>query len=166
MGTVAEPLREGGEEGQHEGKKRERKASYGKQCGGIDVTRILFGLVGKAEEGGLHTEGEQNEDECGVGVHVGHHTVFARNCRHHEGIDRDEQVVEEAAYDGGEAVEGGIFEEGFEEGHGREVGERAAIYGCCGDAFKRGCLGGCRRRGSCRGAYRPAGWLRGHGGCA
>ena len=43
-------------------------------------------VVGKAEKGGLHTEGQQHEDERRIGIDIGAHTVVARLVRHIIGI--------------------------------------------------------------------------------
>ena len=40
-----------------------------------DAVRILPLLVGKAEEGRLHAEGEDHQQQCHVGIQVRHHAV-------------------------------------------------------------------------------------------
>ena len=61
--------------------------------------RVLTFLIGKAEECGLHTKRQQDEDECRQGVHIGDNAIATTLCRHLGSIEWHQQIIEESAYD-------------------------------------------------------------------
>lgn len=78
-------------------------------------TKILLVVGGEAEKGGLHAEGEDNEEEGDECVEVGKYAVFAES--ELRGVNRRERPRCEAADDGGQAVNGCLGGEFFERGH-------------------------------------------------
>ena len=74
-----------------------------------DGVVVLSLFVGKAEEGGLHTESEDDQDECHEGIEVGHYSVATVSCCYYVGVEGYEQVVEEPSEDGRHAIDGGIL---------------------------------------------------------
>ena len=113
MGGIVEGFGDGGEETEHEGHEGEAHAAHEQQRGGVDALRVLPFFVDEAEEGGFHAEGEQHEQECHVAVHLGDNAVAARGGGELGRVERHEEVVQEAADNAGEAVDGGVLRKGF-----------------------------------------------------
>ena len=66
-------------------------------------------LVGEAEIGGLHSEGENHQNQRHVGVHVGNDTIAPRGCRKLGSLERNQQIVQESADDARKAIDGRIL---------------------------------------------------------
>ena len=86
MGAVAHPARDARQEGEYQQHKQQRGACHCHERRAIDGLGILLALVGKAEEGRLHTVGEDDEQQCRVGIHVGDDAIAARSGGHFGGI--------------------------------------------------------------------------------
>ncbi len=88
--------------GEDEYAREEDSYKYGYDCHRRreDGVVVLSFFIGKAEEGGLHTEGEDDQDECHEGVEVGHYSVATVGCRYDMGVEGYEQIVEKSAEDG------------------------------------------------------------------
>ena len=109
MVGIAHKARNGPQEAEHQRKKSQGHAPDHKERSGIDLLLVLTLFGGKTEKGGLHTESQKGEKEGGIGVKIGHHPVTAASGRYLIGIDRDQQIVQEPAYDAAEPVQGRIF---------------------------------------------------------
>lgn len=112
-----------------------QRGGHGKRYerGGVDLQRILEPvMVGEAEEPGLHAVGEDDEGEGHYRVHVGDHSVFGRG--EHGGVERYQTPVEKPAYDGAEAVDGGVLGQTFYSCHDDGLFRTAtALRGRSGD---------------------------------
>ena len=69
-------------------------------------------LVGETEIGGLHSKRQQYQNQCHIGIDVGNDAVTTAGSRELSRIERHEQIVQEAAYDARETVDGCILEDG------------------------------------------------------
>ena len=87
------------EEYEHQGDEGHCHRAHADERGGVDAVGVFVRLVGEPEVGGLHSEGEQHEHQCRIGVHVGDDAVAARRGRHLGRVERHEQIVEEASDD-------------------------------------------------------------------
>ena len=81
MGGIVEGGGYARQAGQHDGHKEHRHAAHGCQRGGIDAAGVLAGLIGEAEKGGFHAEGEEHQQQGHVAVDLGDDAVAARGCR-------------------------------------------------------------------------------------
>ena len=98
VGIAHEPAQRTDEQ-QHQRHEPSRHGAHADERGRIDAHGVFVRLVGEAEVGGLHAEGEQHHDECRVGIDVGDDTIAARSCRKRSRVERHKQVVQEAAND-------------------------------------------------------------------
>ena len=75
----------------------------------INLFGVLALLVDEAEESGLHSVGQDDEEQRRVGVHVGDDTITttggANLCR----VEWHKQIVQESADDTAHTIDGGIF---------------------------------------------------------
>lgn len=78
--------------------------------GGEYAVGIFLFLVGKAEEGGLHAECEDDENQRNVGIEICHHAVSAACDGEDVGVERYEQIVEKPADDAAHSVDSSILE--------------------------------------------------------
>ncbi len=66
-------------------------------------------LVDKAEEGGLHTVSQDDENQSRIGIHVGDDTITTTGCTDGSRVEWHKQIVEESADDTAQTIDGGIF---------------------------------------------------------
>lgn len=86
--------------------------SHGQPRGGEGLVGVDILLVGEAEKGGLHAEGEDDEKQGSVGIKIRHDAVAARFGSDFVGIERHQQVVQEPTYNAAQAVNGGLLRQG------------------------------------------------------
>ena len=67
--------------------------------------------LGKTEKARFHSVGEDYEKESHIGVHIGDNAVAARLGRELGGVERHEEIVEEASDDAAHAIDGGFLSE-------------------------------------------------------
>ena len=103
-------------EDQHEEQRRER--TNDRHCGGEYGVRLLPIIVGIAEECSLHAKGEEDHQECRVGIEVGDDAVASALCRDATCIERHKHVVQETSDNTAQAIDGCVFGQGFEICHG------------------------------------------------
>ena len=108
---VAHGRGDGAEQRHHRQHEQHADAAHGAEGGGEDAADVGALAVGEVEEGGLHAEGEDDQQEGGVGVDVGDDAVAAGGSGDVVGVERHEQVVEEPADDAAEAVDDRIGKE-------------------------------------------------------
>ena len=99
MGLVVDGLGQGIDEAKDQCQEEGGENGDEGEAGGEDGVGLLLVLVGKAEEGRLHAEGQDDQDQGHVAVEVGDDAVLAGI--EHTGIDGYEQVVEESAHNAG-----------------------------------------------------------------
>ena len=104
MGVVAEAMGYGLDEAEEQEQEQGRDAAHGRQSRGEDGVGAVAVLVGKIEEGGLHAKGEDDQHEGGVGINLGDNAIAAGGGSNLIGVERDEQVVQETAYNTAHAV--------------------------------------------------------------
>ena len=111
---ISQGARDGVDEAQHQGDESQARQPDQAQGGAVHHFAVLAVLVGEAEQGGLHAEGEDDQKQGRIGVQIGYDAVAAAFSRYLDGVERNEQVVEETPDYTAEAVEGRIFCKGFQ----------------------------------------------------
>ena len=66
-------------------------------------------VVGKAEQGCLHAKRQQNQYQCHVGIDIGADAIVAGIVRHIVSVERNQQIVQEPAYDTRQPIDGRIL---------------------------------------------------------
>ena len=118
VGGIAHPLGNRPEAQQNCRHKRQSHTAHSNERGGIDAQRLRLALlVDKAEEGGLHAEREQHQQEGYVTINFGDNAITARFHRQFGGIERYEQIIEKAAHDTAHAIYHGVLHQGFQSSH-------------------------------------------------
>ena len=101
-------------EAQHQQRREEGGDEDHREGRGVDLLRILTLFAHKAEEGGLHTERQQDDQDRDVGIDVGDDAILTTRSRETRRLDRHQQVVDEAGDNAREAVDGRVLCEGFQ----------------------------------------------------
>ena len=101
----------GMQEDHTQGGKQQRSTAHHRQDGRVNLFRIFFFLIDKAEEAGFHAVSEDDHQQGRPRIDLGHHTIATRCRTHRCRIDRHQQVIQETAYDATDAVNGRIFQE-------------------------------------------------------
>ena len=101
----------GMQEDHTQGGKQQRSAAHHRQDGRVNLFRIFFFLIDKAEEAGFHAVSEDDHQQSRPCIHLGHHAIATRCRTHRCRIDRHQQVIQETAYDAADAVDGRVFQE-------------------------------------------------------
>ena len=98
----------------HDGKEAQAHGSHGKEGGGVYALGIvLVGTVDEPEERSLHAEGEDDEEESRIAVDFSDYAITSACCRNPRSVERYKKVVEEAAYDAAQSVDGSVLGQGF-----------------------------------------------------
>ena len=86
--------------GEEEYASEEYRHEQGYHChsSGKDGMVVFPLFIGKAEEGGFHSEGKDDKHECHKCVQVGDDAISAVCCRYHMCIEWYKQIVQESAY--------------------------------------------------------------------
>ena len=109
MVGVAHRLAQGRDEEEHQGDEEQGGAAHHAEHRMVNLLGVLALLVDEAEEGGLHAVGEDDEEQCRVGIHIGDDTIATAGgtdlCR----VEGYKQIVEESADDTAHAIDGGIL---------------------------------------------------------
>ena len=129
VGGIAQGTTDGGKGEGDGGNKANSHGEHGGEGRGIDAGRggFIF-TVDESEERGLHAEGENDEEEGSIAVNLRHNAV-ATACRRDFGrVERYEQIVQKAADDAAQAVDGRVFGQRFQGCHnfGGGGGEKEA----------------------------------------
>ena len=74
---------------------------------------VLAFLIGKAEEGSFHAEGEYHQYQCYIGVEVCHNAIATAGNGDDVSVEWYQQVVKEPAYYAAKAVYRGVLSERF-----------------------------------------------------
>ena len=109
MFGIAHGRRDGAYQGQHRHGKEQGHAAHGYECVGIDLFGVFALFVHKTEKGGLHAEGEQHKQQGHIAVHLGDDTVAARGGGQFGRVEWHEQIVQKAAHDAAQTIDGRIF---------------------------------------------------------
>ena len=75
----------------------------------IHPARVFSVLVGKAEQGGLHAEGQDCQQQSRISIQIGDNAVAAAGGSNLIGINRYQQIVQEPPDYAAEAVYSGVF---------------------------------------------------------
>ena len=92
--SVAEAAGDGMQEAQNRRQEHQRHQPHHAKRGAVHHAAVFLLLAAEAEEGGLHAESEQGEQQRRVGVEVGDDAVAAALGSYVICVDGDEQVVE------------------------------------------------------------------------
>ena len=96
---------------QHKQREDKGHGTHHAQGGAVDHAGVLAFLVGKAEERGLHAEGEGDDEDAYVTINIGDNTKLTSASHPSVGLDGHEQIVDKPSGDGTDAVDGCVFQE-------------------------------------------------------
>ena len=114
VGLIAHGGGNGAEEEEDGEDEEEADGAYRGEGCGEDLPAVGALLVGEVEEGGLHAEGEDDQEEGRVGVDVGHHAIAAGGGGDVVGVEGHEKVVQETPHDAAKAVDDRVGKEFFQ----------------------------------------------------
>ena len=97
------------QEDEYQGHEEQGGAAHHAQDCGIYFVSIFSLLVDKAEEGGLHTVSQDDENQSRIGIHVGDDTITTTGCTDGSRVEWHKQIVEESADDTAQTIDGGIL---------------------------------------------------------
>ena len=117
MVRISHPLRDRSYEGAYQYDEKKREPPYEEKGCGEYPARVLVLLVCESEEGCLHSESEDNQDEGRIGVQVRDDPVSSACGGEGRGVQGNQQVVEEASYNTADSVDGGILRQVLHIGH-------------------------------------------------
>ena len=104
---------------QHRRYEQQAHASDHFQRGPVDFVAVFSVFVGKAEHGGFHSEGQESQQQCSIGIEIRNYAVAAAGCRNLISIQRYKQIVQEPADYAAKPVNRGIFCQRLEIHHGK-----------------------------------------------
>ena len=96
---------------QHKQREDKGHGTHHAQGGAVDHAGVLAFLVGKAEERGLHAEGEGDDEDAYVTINISDDTKLTSASHPSVGLDGHEQIVDKPSGDGTDAVDGCVFQE-------------------------------------------------------
>ena len=109
MVSIVQGIGNGFKENANQNHKQQRNKAYCQGRSRKGFIRVNAFLVGEAEEGSLHAEGQEDKKQGGVSIQVCYDTIASRFSGDFVGIQRNEQVVQKPADDAAQAVDGGLF---------------------------------------------------------
>ncbi len=100
-----------GEKSQYSRAEHHSYAPHRDEGGGVDahLLRFVGGLVDEAEEGGLHAESQEHQQQGHIAVNLGDDPIAATRSSKLSCIEWYEQVVEKTPYDAAQSVDGSFF---------------------------------------------------------
>ncbi len=107
-------LADGADEAENQHQEQHRESGNDRHGRGEDGVWALALVVGIAEERGLHAEGEEDEQQGGVGVEVSDNAIASALSGDAARVERHKHIIEETPDDAAEAINGGVFDQRFE----------------------------------------------------
>ena len=114
VSPVAHSIGDGAQQSENTKNEKETHRAHRAQSGGENILAILAFLIREIEEGGLHAEGENHQQQGSIGVDVGDDAIATRGSGDMVGVEGNEQVVEEPANDAAQAIDDRVGEKLFQ----------------------------------------------------
>ena len=109
MFRIAHRIAQWRDEEEHQGNEEQGGGTHHAEHCVINLFGVFALFVDEAEEGGLHSVGQDDEEQRCVSVHVGDDTITTTGGTNLCRVEWHKQIVEESADDTAHTIDGGIL---------------------------------------------------------